>query len=73
MAMEMNRLSLNSDGAFRTTMQSRIPQTRNTTSTETEKCYLIGFNYCRKTEICDSWCAFPEWIIGMGFVLGLVL
>jgi hypothetical protein len=37
MAMEMKRLSLNSDGALRTTMQSRIPQTRNITSTESRK------------------------------------
>lgn len=34
MAIDMNRLSLNSDGAFRTTMHSRIPQTRNNTSTK---------------------------------------
>ena len=31
--MEMNRLSLNSEGAFRTMMQSRIPHIRNITST----------------------------------------
>ena len=37
MAMEMKRLSLNSDGAFRTTIHSRIPQTRNITSTESIK------------------------------------
>lgn len=33
MAIDMNRLSLNSDGAFRTTMHNRMPQTRNNTST----------------------------------------
>jgi len=33
----MNRLSLNSDGAFRTTIQRRIPQTRNNTSTKKKK------------------------------------
>lgn len=33
MAREMNLLSLNSEGAFRTTMQRRIPQTRKESST----------------------------------------
>lgn len=36
-AMEMNRLSLNADGVFRTITHSRIPQIKNTTSTEKNK------------------------------------
>ncbi|CRL02146.1 CLUMA_CG015498, isoform A [Clunio marinus] len=32
----MKRLSLNSDGAFRTTIQRRTPHARNKTSTETK-------------------------------------
>jgi len=39
MAIDINRLSLNSDGAFRTTIQRRIPQTRNNTSTKKKKQY----------------------------------
>ena len=34
MVMEMNLLSLNSDGAFRTMMQRRMPHSRNRNSTE---------------------------------------
>lgn len=33
MAIEINRLSLNSDGALRTIIQRRTPQARNNTST----------------------------------------
>ena len=33
MVMEMNLLSLNSDGAFRTMMHSRMPHSRNRNST----------------------------------------
>lgn len=33
----MNRLSLNSEGALRTTMHSRTPQARNRTSTKWER------------------------------------
>lgn len=33
-AIEINRLSLNSEGAFRTTIHSLIPQARNRASTE---------------------------------------
>ena len=35
MVMEMNLLSLNSDGAFRTMMHSRMPHSRNRNSTAT--------------------------------------
>lgn len=41
MAIDMNRLSLNSDGAFRTTMHNRIPQTRNNTSTKKQKTQIL--------------------------------
>ena len=37
MVMEMNLLSLNSDGAFRTMMQRRMPHSRNRNSTVGEK------------------------------------
>lgn len=32
--MDMKRLSLNSDGAFRTTIHNRIPHAKNKASTE---------------------------------------
>lgn len=44
MAIDMNRLSLNSDGALRTTMQSRIPHTSTTISTATVKIFIVVFN-----------------------------
>jgi hypothetical protein len=37
MAMEMNRLSLNSLGAFLTMMHRRMPHSRNKNSTENRK------------------------------------
>lgn len=47
-AIEMKRLSLNSEGAFLTTMQSRIPQTRNSTSTENKQITLDILNILMK-------------------------
>ena len=41
MVIEMKRLSLNSDGAFLTMMQSLIPQSSIINSTENEKILLL--------------------------------
>lgn len=52
----MNRLSLNSDGAFLTTIHRRIPHTRNRTSTKKKKkgntFILINLEYSKKS---NSW------------------
>ena len=42
----MKRLSLNSDGAFLTTIQSLIPQSKNNNSAEKEKNTSISTSLC---------------------------
>lgn len=62
--MEMKRLSLNSDGAFRTIIQSLIPHIRNSTSTEKLKqtFFSIFFSFtCRK--ICSIFWIFSQKIV----------
>lgn len=42
-AIDMNRLSLNSDGAFRTTIHKRIPHAKNNASTENKRAILSTY------------------------------